>query len=110
VPGGYAAYVAARRHRRTPSPSTRPRSARPPAAAGTGRRSPSTLRHLMRQAEAEMRRLQDRHAVLEAEVAAVGPDHVALARVGREMSAVAAELSRAEDTWLALAEEAESGN
>ncbi len=107
VPGGYAAYVAARRHRLPPSPSPRRRSARP-QAAGPGRRSPSTLRHLMRRAEAEMRRLQDRHTALEAELAAVGPDHVALARVGRDLSAVAAELSRAEDTWLALAEEAES--
>lgn len=55
-----------------------------------------------------MRKLQDRQAALEAELAAAGDDHVALARVGEELSAVAAELSRTEDAWLELAEEAES--
>jgi ATP-binding cassette subfamily F protein uup len=111
VPGGYAAWDAARRqHRPTPTPSPRPRTPRPApgGAAGPARRSPSTLRHLMREAEKEMRRLQQRHEALETELAAAGGDHVVLARVGREMGAVAADLSRAEDEWLALAEEAES--
>jgi ABC transport system ATP-binding/permease protein len=111
VPGGYAAYDAARRQaRRPPVPATSPRRAAPDRSArpSPGRRSPSTLRHLMRQAEGEMRRLADRHAALEAELGAAGADHVVLARVGRDLSAVAAELSRAEDVWLALAEEADS--
>jgi ATP-binding cassette subfamily F protein uup len=108
MPGGYAAYDAARRQaRHTPAPAATRRAAPPRPSAG--RRSPSTLRHLMRQAEGEMRRLQDRHTALEAELAAAGADHEALARVGRDLSDVAAELSRAEDAWLALAEEAESG-
>jgi predicted nucleic acid-binding Zn-ribbon protein len=62
----------------------------------------------MKRAEAEMQRLQDRHAALESELHAAGSDHVALARLGEELSAVSSELAAAEDAWLALAEEAES--
>jgi len=83
--------------------------------AGNGRnlgpgRSPSTLRHLMKQAEKAMRSLEKRHAALAEELhAATGTgDHVELARVGREMAAVSAELSAAEETWLELADEAEA--
>jgi hypothetical protein len=35
-------------------------------------------------------------------------DHVEMRRLGGELAAVQAALSEAEDTWLALAEEAES--
>jgi ATP-binding cassette subfamily F protein uup len=120
IPGGFAAYVAARREARRPGwagpASTRPPApaaprsapARDRAAAGERRRSPSTLRHLMRKAEAEMHRLSDRQAELEAELAAVGGDHVALAEVGERLSTVTADLAAAEETWLALAEEAET--
>jgi ATP-binding cassette subfamily F protein uup len=119
VPGGYAAYVAARRHSRPPgrtaaSAAALGTAAARPARAGrgpTGRqrrpRTRSTLRHLMRRAEADMTRLQERQATLEAELAQAGTDHVALARVGEDLSTVTAELAQAEETWLALAEEAE---
>jgi ATP-binding cassette subfamily F protein uup len=119
IPGGFAAYVAARREARrpgragpaapprsaSPSRSTSPARSRPPA--GERRRTPSTLRHLLRKTEADMRRLSDRHAELEAELTAAGGDHVALAQVGEQLSAVSADLAAAEETWLALAEEAE---
>jgi ATP-binding cassette subfamily F protein uup len=131
VPGGYAAYEshwrAARRRGRAaevagvgagPAPGTpagrpdaraRGRRRRDDRSQGEGtRRTPSTLRHLLRRAEAEMRRLQDRHAALEAELAGAMGDHVALACVGEELSAVGGELAAAEEHWLALAEEAES--
>jgi predicted nucleic acid-binding Zn-ribbon protein len=62
----------------------------------------------MKRAEADMRRLQDRQAALESELQAAGSDHVALARLGEELSAVSSELAATEDRWLALAEEAES--
>jgi ABC transport system ATP-binding/permease protein len=75
---------------------------------GGTRRTPSTLRHLLRRAETEMHRLQDRQAALEAELAGAGSDHVALAGAGEELSLVNAELTAAEERWLALAEEAES--
>jgi ATP-binding cassette subfamily F protein uup len=133
VPGGYAAYEAARRAARQ-----RGRTAEvatvgvggEPGPAGSARRvdrrarkqrrgqgapqrdrsnrTPSTLRQLLRRAEAEMHRLQDRQAALEAELAAAMGDHVALACVGEELAALTGELAAAEERWLSLAEEAES--
>jgi ATP-binding cassette subfamily F protein uup len=135
VPGGYAAYEsrwrAARRRGRAADvagvgadaamgPGTRargpeararqegsrPRAGRPPGR--DSRRTPSTLRHLLRRAETEMRRLQNRQAALEAELAGARGDHVALAGVGEELTVVNGELVAVEERWLALAEEAES--
>jgi ATP-binding cassette subfamily F protein uup len=135
VPGGYAAYeshwrAARRRGRaaevagvgagagadtgagaggqeaRAGDPGRPRRDGRPPG--GGTRRTPSTLRHLLRRAETEMRRLQDRQATLEAELAGARGDHVALASVGEELSVVNGELAAAEERWLALVEEAES--
>ena len=81
-----------------------------PTAGGTngrpGPRSASTLRHLMKKAEADMRKLERRRAELEADLSAAGDDHVALARIGGELAAVGADLSAAEEAWLTLAEEA----
>jgi ABC transport system ATP-binding/permease protein len=143
VPGGYAAYEAARRAARAAgrvgaAPARaqparrepwlgpdggevgrrggRSETASPTASAGPGAdrrdaraaRSPSTLRHLMRRADTDMRRLQERRAALEAEIATAGGDHVALARIGEDLSEVTAELATVEEAWLALAEEAES--
>jgi ATP-binding cassette subfamily F protein uup len=125
LPGGYAAYEAARRAARVSGrvgPATRRAEddasaagagsgARPPAAVRPAplgaTRSPSTLRHLMRRADAEMRHLHERQAALEAELAAAQGDHVALARVGEDLSTVAGELAEVEESWLRLAEEAE---
>jgi hypothetical protein len=55
-----------------------------------------------------MRRLLERQALLEADLAAAADDHLALARVAEDLSAVTAQLAQAEDTWLTLAEEAEA--
>jgi ATP-binding cassette subfamily F protein uup len=131
VPGGYAAYEshwrAARRRGRAAEvagvgarveagtragpPGARARGRRrsnDQSRGGGTRRTPSTLRHLLRRAETEMRRLQDRQAALEAELAGAMGDHVALACVGEELAVVSGELAAAEEHWLALAEEAES--
>ncbi len=115
VPGGYAAYEAARRQARrsgrvgaAPRPEPLPRDPTAPAGRERTQRSPSTLRHLMRKAESEMRRLQERQAMLEAELVGALGDHVALARVGEDLSAVTGEMADAEESWLALAEEAEA--
>jgi ATP-binding cassette subfamily F protein uup len=98
------------------SAPTVPRGSAPSAAADAGgrpgrdrpQRSPSSLRHLMRKAEATMGRLRERQAALEAELATAQGDHVALARLGEELSAVTEEMAGAEESWLALAEEAEA--
>jgi ATP-binding cassette subfamily F protein uup len=137
VPGGYAAYERARREARragrvAPAQASATASGASggaaPATTGEGdgdgsrsdgngresrrrsaaRRSPSTLRHLMRQADAVVRRLRERRSELEGELAAAQGDHVALARLGEELSDVTAELDAAEESWLALAEEAEA--
>jgi hypothetical protein len=55
-----------------------------------------------------MRRLQERQATLEAELVGAQGDHVALARVGEDLSVVTGEMADAEESWLALAEEAEA--
>jgi ABC transport system ATP-binding/permease protein len=130
VPGGYAAYEsqwrAARQRGRAAvvagvAGAQAGAGGWPPEARASGRRrrddrsrgeragrTPSTLRHLLRGAEMEMHRLQDRQAALEAELAGAMGDHVALACVGEELSVVSGELAAAEEHWLALAEEAES--
>jgi ABC transport system ATP-binding/permease protein len=130
VPGGYAAYESQWRAARQRGRAAEvagvgggPAGVRggPPEARARGRRrrddrprgertgrSASTLRHLLRRAEMEMRRLQERQAALEAELSGAMGDHVALACVGEELSAVSGELAAAEEHWLSLAEEAES--
>jgi hypothetical protein len=62
----------------------------------------------MRKAEADMRRLQERQALLEAELVTASGDHVTLARLGEDLSVVTGELAAAEEAWLSLAEEAEA--
>jgi len=118
VPGGFAAYVAERRAQRRPgragsaAPAGRPTPARaaprPRSAPGERRRTPSTLRHLLRRAEAEMRSLREQQSTLEAQLTTVSDDHARLAEVGERLSALGAELAAAEEAWLALAEEAEA--
>ena len=118
VPGGFAAYVAARRSGRRPGragPAVA--GSRPEPGGGGGRRrpepgerrrSPSTLRHLLRRAEVEVEKLREQQSTLTAELATVSDDHARLAEIGERLSAVGAELGAAEDAWLSLAEEAEA--
>jgi ABC transport system ATP-binding/permease protein len=79
------------------------------AAAPGGRRSPSTLRRLLVDAERQMKRLEKRRGELESEMAASSADHQALARIGSELAALQAEVAELEERWLALAEEGERG-
>jgi ABC transport system ATP-binding/permease protein len=118
VPGGFAAYVAARRSERRPGRAgpavAESRSgaggagARRRPGAGERRRSPSTLRHLLRRAQADVEKLREQQSTLAAELATVSDNHARLAEVGERLSAVGAELDAAEEAWLALAEEAEA--
>ena len=113
-PGGYAAYEAARRtagSRDTTPPAAPARASRPtapeaaPALAEPKRRSPSTLRRLMDQAEKEVAAATDDHRRLQEELAGVAADHVALAEVAHRLAAAETRLAAAEERWLALAEE-----
>jgi ATP-binding cassette subfamily F protein uup len=69
------------------------------------RRSRSTVGFQLRETEKEMGRLERQKAKLEAELAAAGADHVALARIGGELADVSAALLAAEERWLELSDE-----
>ncbi len=121
-PGGYAAWEQERRdarRRRAGTMTLASTAASPPEdrrtqergpqerAAGSKQKSPSTLRHQARNAQREIDAARARHDELEAELAAAGADHVRMAEVGAELTAVAERLHTAEERWLELAEEAE---
>jgi ATP-binding cassette subfamily F protein uup len=88
---------------------------RPKAAAGksakgkkqsSAGRSPSTLRRLIKQAEASTERLETERDRLTDELSGE-TDHARLAELGARLSEVTAELTAAEEAWMALAEEQE---
>ena len=121
--GGYARWEDERRANRVKgrASSTPSRPAKPstPAPARGGRarpadapRSASTLRHLMKEADKAITRLTRRREALEAELAekASTAAHTELSELGAQLATVNAELAAAEESWLALAEEAEAGS
>ena len=128
-PGGYAAWETERRTRpagsgrtspsvvpsATSAPSRAPAdandSARRGSGAGGARRSPSTLRHLLKEADKEIARVEREHLALSKRVsgAAVSGDHEDLARLGAQLGDLEARRAAAEDRWLALSAELESG-
>jgi hypothetical protein len=69
------------------------------------------LRNLLREADKELARLERERSKLEAEVAgAAGTgDHEALARLGATLADIQARQIDAEERWLALGTELESG-
>jgi len=124
-PGGYAKWEAERRARR--GSGARHRSSGSPAGRSGRRargrdesrptgRSPSTLGHLLRETEKDMRRLESKVADLTAELdraaetgsgaggRSSGDD---IARAGRALADAQGELAEAEERWLALATELE---
>jgi ATP-binding cassette subfamily F protein uup len=124
APGGYAAWEAARRAARSSSSSSsassasatsstsvravRPVVSAPKASDAPKRRSPSTLHRLVTAAEREVGALARRRDQLHDDLAAAASDHVELARLGRLLTELEAELAAAEERWLALAEEEEA--
>ena len=82
-----------------------------PASAATTtstkpRRSASTLRHLIKEADRELGRAGKRRDALTVELGSVAPtDYTALARIGEQIAEAQAEIDRWEETWLELAEE-----
>ena len=111
VPGGVDGWIAqvetgdVRRAGSLPSTS----KLASPAKAGRPRPTGSSAStgRLLREAEKEVVRLQrQRDKITDALIGL--QDHVELQRLGVELAAVQTALSEAEDTWLAVAEEAES--
>src|SRR5207237_10440426 len=77
-------------------------------APSTGRKSASTLRRLVAQAEREVGDRERRRDELAAELsAAAGADPQRLADLGRRLADAQSELDAAEERWLVLAAEAE---
>jgi ATP-binding cassette subfamily F protein uup len=72
-------------------------------------RSPSTLRHLIKEADKEMAKLAKQRAKLEATLvdAAAAVDHVVLTSVGAELTDVVAQQDATEERWLELSDELE---
>ncbi|MDQ3737827.1 MAG: ATP-binding cassette domain-containing protein [Actinomycetota bacterium] len=112
-PGGFGAWETERHvrpaARRTPAVGSTPlRRSRPVAAPPAGppaRRSPSTLRRLIRDAERELAHLEGRREQLSVALSDARADHQQLARVGTEMADVQALLTDAEQRWLLLTDE-----
>ena len=115
VPGGYAGWRARRDTGALPAgarPAGQPAARRRTATVATDarataptRRSPSTVRFQLRGAEKRMRDAEGRRDALVVELANAGDDHRRLAQLGAELVDAEAELSQAEDDWLALGEE-----
>jgi ATP-binding cassette subfamily F protein uup len=112
--GGYEAWAEERKglrrrgrgdtgHRSAPAPKKKSPTPSSPKA-----RSHSTLRHLMKEADKQIAKLTKQRDRLHRELTEAGADHVELARIGSEEAAVSRELAAAEESWIALAEEAES--
>ena len=111
VPGGFAAWEA-RRSIAAPSLNTgsvAAKGAAPAAPQRPARRSPSTLRRLLRDTEKEIATHERRRDKLTDELAAAANDHLLLARLGHELAATESALAATEERWLELSAELETG-
>lgn len=111
APGGYAGYAANRSadvRGTTPSVGDGPdRTAREPAEPEVApkRRSPSTLRRLLAEAEHQMEEAEANRDRLVEELAKSGSDHAALAEISRALVDAESRLAAVEERWLALGDE-----
>ncbi len=107
VPGGLATWIAEgvageKRNRSRPTPQRANDE-----ETGARRRSATTVGFELRRLDKELARLtRERDRV--AEAFETTGDHRDLARLGEELAAAQADLDRAEERWLAVAEEAET--
>ncbi len=129
LPGGYEAWVAARKARAKAGTGVGGRGsggsgaggaaaakggsagskAKGPAKDGAAAsRSHSTIRHELKTVEKAMAKLEKKVAKLEADLADIGDDHDKLAEIGAELAQVQSEHLAAEESWLELSEELES--
>ncbi|CAN5543644.1 hypothetical protein BH18ACT3_BH18ACT3_14040 [soil metagenome] len=76
-----------------------------PPTADARRRSLSTLRRLIRDAERDLAELEHRREQLAEALTKATADHQALAQIGTEMAEVQAGLGEAEQRWLTLSDE-----
>ena len=69
-------------------------------------KSPSTLRRLLAQSETALAKATAELEKLTAQMSAAGSDHVKLTKISEELAKAQAKVNSAEETWLALAAEA----
>jgi ATP-binding cassette subfamily F protein uup len=112
IPGGVDGWIAQvnrvdRSPGDTPAPSSTGRATPRPNQPRNDGNPPPGLGRLLREAEKNLTRLErQREKILEALASTV--EYTALTSLGDDLAAVQAEVSQAEDAWLALAEAAES--
>ena len=70
-------------------------------------KSPSTLRRMVAQSETALAKATAELEKITAQMSAAGNDHVKLAKISEELAKAQAKVNSAEETWLALAAEAE---
>jgi ATP-binding cassette subfamily F protein uup len=70
-------------------------------------KSPSTLRRMVAQSETALAKATAELEKITAQMASAGSDHVKLAKISEELAKAQAKVNSAEETWLALAAEAE---
>ena len=105
VPGGFGGWQARRSQRTTASP----KAAAPRTRATRSGPSPSTLRRMLHEVDRELATLTRRRDRLHGDLVAAASDHEAMARLGRDLAALDAELAATERRWLELGEAVESG-
>ena len=113
VRGGVAGWLTQRAQAAAAAPSqavtATPRAA--PAAPSSPKpasvKSPSTLRRLLSQAERALAQATETCQRLGNELATAGSDHQLLARLSAELAEAQSKVDTAEESWLALAAEAE---
>ena len=113
VRGGVAGWLTQRAQAAAAAPSqavtATPRAAlvAPSSPKPTTVKSPSTLRRLLSQAERALAQATETCQRLGNELAAAGGDHQLLARLSAELAEAQSKVDAAEESWLALAAEAE---
>ena len=70
-------------------------------------KSPSTLRRMVAQSETALAKATAELEKITTQMSAAGNDHVKLAKISEELAKAQAKVNAAEETWLALAAEAE---
>ncbi len=91
-----------------PSKSTASAPTNASAAAKPAKRSASTLRQLMKDAERDLNKATKERDKLTTELEAAGSDYATASRIGTRLAEVQAVLDAAEERWLEIAAEAES--
>ncbi len=119
VPGGFAAWLEARRANRrrghaatrtAEAAATKPKEAKAASASGdisTGTPSKSTLRHQLKQTDKAMAKAQKQVDALNERLAGI-TDHAELAELGTELAVAQGELNSLEDQWMELSIQLES--